>query len=213
MSWTDDIASPEFAPRLAALPHHRLPAGSVLFRPGETAQAFAVVLAGRIEVWLTTAGGREVLLYAVEPGQSCVQTTLGLMGEEHYSGEARCASEVEAVLIPKALFAEAMERDPMFRSFVFRAFGQRMTDLTRVLERVAFGRLEPRLAAELLALAQSGLVKTTQAELAARIGSAREVVSRHLSALAREGLIAVERGRISLLDLPRLRRLATEEEE
>jgi len=88
-----------------------------------------------------------------------------------------------------------------------------MTDLTRVLERVAFGRLEPRLAAELLALAQSGLVKTTQAELAARIGSAREVVSRHLSALAREGLIAVERGRISLLDLPRLRRLATEEEE
>ncbi len=211
MSWTDGITSPDFARRFAVLPHHRLPAGGVLFRPGEPAQAFALVLAGRIEVWMTTSGGREVLLYAVESGQSCVQTTLGLMGGDDYTGEARCASEVEAVLIPKPLFAEAMDNDALFRGFVFRAFGRRMSDLTRVLERVAFGRLEPRLAAELLALDVAGTVQATQAELAARIGSAREVVSRHLSVLARDGLIAVERGRILLLDPPRLRRLAAEE--
>jgi CRP/FNR family transcriptional regulator len=208
MDWTAPLASPEFAARLAALPARRLPAGTVLFRPGEPAQGFVVVLEGRIEVRLTAETGREVLLYAVEPGQTCVQTTLGLLGDEAYTGEAICATEVLAVLIPRGLFSEAMDRDARFRRFVLTAFGRRMADVTRVMERVAFGRIEPRLAAALLDLASDGAVQATQAELAARIGSAREVVGRHLAALSREGLIAVERGRIVLIDLPALRKLA-----
>lgn len=210
MDWTATLASPDLAARLAALPPRSLPAGTVLFRPGEPAQGFVVVLEGRIEVRLTAETGREVLLYAVEPGQTCVQTTLGLLGGEDYTGEAICATEVRAVLIPRALFTEAMDRDARFRAFVLTAFGRRMADVTRVMERVAFGRLEPRLAAALLGLAADGVVQATQAEIAARIGSAREVVSRHLSALSREGLIAVERGRIVLLDLPGLRQLAAD---
>ncbi|MCK7475756.1 MAG: cyclic nucleotide-binding domain-containing protein [Rhodopseudomonas palustris] len=51
-----------------------------MFRPGDAAQGFVVVLEGRVEVFLTGPTGREILLYAVEPGQGCVQTTLGLMG-------------------------------------------------------------------------------------------------------------------------------------
>lgn len=210
MSWHDTIARPDLAARLAALPRHALPSGAVLFRPGEAAQGFAVVLSGRIEVRLTAANGREVLLYAVEPGQSCVQTTLGLLGDEAYTGEAICAGPVEAVLIPRPLFREAMDSDPTFRGFVLNAFGRRMADVTRVLERVAFGRLEPRLAGALLDLASDGAVHATQAEIAARIGSAREVISRHLSGLARAGLIAVDRGQIRILDAPALRQLAAE---
>lgn len=203
MDWTQDLAGPALRQRLSALPRRSLAAGTVLFHPGEAAQGFVVVLSGRIEVRLSAANGREVLLYAVEPGQSCVQTTLGLLGDEAYTGEAICAGSVEAVLIPRALFREAMDSDPVFRAFVLNAFGRRMADVTRVLERVAFGRLEPRLA-------EAGAVHATQAELAARIGSAREVVSRHLSALARDGLIAVDRGKIRLLDAEALRQLAAE---
>ena len=203
MDWTQDLAGPALRQRLSALPRRSLAAGTVLFHPGEAAQGFVVVLSGRIEVRLSAANGREVLLYAVEPGQSCVQTTLGLLGDEAYTGEAICAGPVEAVLIPRALFREAMDSDPVFRAFVLNAFGRRMADVTRVQERVAFGRLEPRLA-------EAGAVHATQAELAARIGSAREVVSRHLSALARDGLIAVDRGKIRLLDAEALRQLAAE---
>ena len=64
-----------------------------MFRPGDMAQGFVIVLSGRIEVRLTSASGREILLYAVEPGESCVQTTLGLMGGEPYSGEAVAATD------------------------------------------------------------------------------------------------------------------------
>ena len=108
---------------------------------------FVVVLSGRIDVTLTGTSGREILLYAVAPGQSCIQTTLGLLGDEAYTGEAVTAGPVEMVLIPRPLFLRLMDEDAGFRAFVLHAFGRRMADLTRVLEQVAFGRIDQRLAA------------------------------------------------------------------
>ena len=213
--WTlpPDLArdlAPESCKLLTDLPNRRIAKGQVLFRAGDLAQGFVIVLSGRIEVRLTAASGREILLYAVEPGESCVQTTLGLMGDEPYSGEAVTASEVELVLIPRPLFARLMDSDPGFRAFVLRAFGQRMAELTQLLERVAFGRVEVRLAEALLDLAEGSLVEATQAELAARIGSAREVVSRRLEAFARQGWVSVERGHVRLHAPDEIRRLAAQ---
>jgi CRP/FNR family transcriptional regulator, anaerobic regulatory protein len=193
---------------LAALPHRVVPGGSTLFHAGDTAQAFVVVLRGLVEVSLVGASGREILLYSVAPGQSCIQTTLGLMGDEAYSGEAVTVGEVDLVLIPRPLFLRLMDDDAGFRAFVLRAFGRRMADLTRVLEQVAFGRVEQRLAAALLDLARNNLVEATQGELAARIGTAREVVSRRLEAFAREGITANERGHVRLLQPDALRQRA-----
>jgi len=194
--------------RLEALPVQTLPAGAMVFHAGDTPQGFAMLLSGRIEVSLTGASGREILLYAVEPGQSCIQTTLGLMGDEPYSGEAETVQETRLVLIPAALFHDLMARSEAFRGFVFRAMALRMTDMTHLLERVAFTRVEARLAQALLDLEDGGMVDATHAELAARIGSVREVVSRRLEALARRGLVATDRGRVALQDRAALRRLA-----
>jgi CRP/FNR family transcriptional regulator len=211
MTWFAPLRlSPAHAARIAALPRQQVPAGTVLFRPGDPAQGFVVVLEGRIEVFLTGASGREILLYAVEPGQSCIQTTLGLIGDEAYSGEAVTTTPACIVLIPKALFLSLMDADAGFRGFVLAAFGHRMQEITRLLERVAFGRIEARLAEALLDLARDGEVHATQADLAARIGSAREVVTRRLEAMGRAGLVATERGVVRLLDPAGLRRLAAE---
>jgi CRP/FNR family transcriptional regulator len=207
--WTDSLhLAPESRAALAALPTRSVPRGAVLFRPGDHAQGFVVVLSGRIEVRLTAASGREILLYAVEPGESCVQTTLGLMGDEPYSGEATAATEASVSLIPRPLFLRLLDDDDGFRRFVMNAFGQRMAELTHLLEQVAFGRVEVRLAGALIDLATDGLVEATQAELAARIGSAREVVSRRLDAFERHGWVSVERGHVRLRDEGELRRLA-----
>ncbi len=200
--------APEDAARLDALPVQKLPRGARLFAPGDRPEGFAVVLDGRVEVSLTGPNGREILLYAVEPGQSCIQTTLGLMGDEPYSGEAICTTEGHVAVIPAPLFHALMARSEAFRGFVFRALASRMNDMTALLERVAFTRVEARLAAALLDLASGGTVTATHAELAARIGSAREVVSRRLEAMARRSLVETDRGRIALLDNVGLRRLA-----
>lgn len=210
MDWTVEIggiAAPTRA-ELLALPRRQLPKGSELFTPGGRAEGFPVLLRGRIEVCLTAPTGREMLLYAVEPGQSCVQTTLSLLGDEPYSGTAVAAAPIEVVVIPKGQFLRLMDDDTGFRRFVLRAFGQRMGDLTRLLEQVAFGRVESRLAAALIELAQGDTVHATQAEIAARIGSAREVVSRRLDAFTKSGWVATERGEVHLRNPDALRRLA-----
>lgn len=211
MPWAQDALSGLDAAdhtRLDALPVQTVPRGARLFAPGDTAQGFAVVLEGRIDVSLTGPTGREILLYAVEPGQSCIQTTLGLLGDEPYSGVALCMTEVRLALIPAPLFHALMGRSEAFRGFVFRALAMRMQDMTALLERVAFTRVEARLAQALLDLARNGTIMTTHAELAARIGSAREVVSRRLDALARRGLLTTDRGRVDLKDRAALQRLA-----
>ena len=208
MVWTDilDISAAARA-ALGALPRQDVPRGTVLFRPGDAAQGFVVVLAGRVEVFLTGASGREILLYAVEPGQSCVQTTLGLMAEEAYSGEAHAATEAVVAMIPKAMFARLMQEEPGFRAYVMQAFARRMADVTRLLEQVAFGRVEARLAQALLEMAVEDRIAATHSELAARIGSAREVVSRRLEAFQRQGWVQTERGEVRLTDIVALRRL------
>lgn len=206
--WTAALTlQPEIANTLAALAQRQLPAGSVVFHPGEAAQGFVIVLSGRIEVMLTGPSGREILLYAVEPGQSCIQTTLGLLGDEPYTGAATTVTEATVVLIPKPLFLHAMDQDAAFRTFVFRAFGTRMSDLTRVLEQVAFGRVEARLAALLLDRAEGDHVTATQAELAARVGTAREVITRKLDAFARAGWISTQRGQVILINRDALKEI------
>ena len=193
---------------LAALRPMTLPRGTPVFHAGDAARGFAVVLSGRIEVFLVGPSGRDILLYTVAPGQSCVQTTLGLLGEEDYTGEAVTGEDTEMVLIPKGQFMALMDSAPAFRAFVFRAFAARLHSMMHVLEKVAFTKVESRLAGALLDLAEGGVVSATQAELASRIGSAREVVSRRLDAFQRSGWVTTERGVVRLVQVAPLRRLA-----
>lgn len=209
MNWAAGLGlGAESLRALAALPVLALPRGQVLFRPRDRAQGFVVVLSGRVEVGLTGPSGREILLYTVEPGQSCVQTTLGLMGDEPYTGEAVVAEDSRAVMITRTTFDRLVDEDPAFRRFVMTALGRRMQDVTRLLERVAFGRVESRLAEALIDLARDGQVQATQAELAARIGTAREVVTRRLDGFVRAGWVSTDRGTVTVLDRAALQDLA-----
>jgi CRP/FNR family transcriptional regulator len=202
-----DLPAPARA-ALARLQPVTLPRGHVVFRPGDPVQGFTLILSGRVDVFLTGPTGREILLYAVEPGQSCIQTTLGLLGEDDYSAEAIAATEVNVVLIPRSLFLSLMDDAPSFRTFVFHTFAQRMQTMMHVLEKVAFQRVESRLAQTLLDLATDNSVTATHADLASRIGTAREVVSRRLESFARRGWVETDRGTVRLTDPAALTRLA-----
>ncbi|WP_084863866.1 Crp/Fnr family transcriptional regulator [Salibaculum halophilum] len=212
MSWLEEtdlvrLDAPDRA-ALARLAPVTLPRGRSLFHPGEAAEGFPLVLRGRVEVFLVGPSGRDILLYAIDPGETCVQTTLGLMGGEPYTGEALTARETEVVTVPKVLFLRLMDDSDVFRAFVFRAFAQRMKSTMHVLEKVAFHKIESRLAEALLDLAEGDHVTATQAELASRIGSAREVISRRLDGFARRGWVRRDRGHVTLLDRAALARLA-----
>jgi CRP/FNR family transcriptional regulator len=106
------------------------------------------------------------------------------------------------------MFLSLMDSTPIFRAYVFRAFANRMQSTMHVLEKVAFQRVEARLAEALLTLAKDDMVTATQAELASHIGSAREVVSRQLDSFAKRGWVARERGKIMLKNRGALAQIA-----
>ncbi len=182
--------------------------GTVVFRPGQPTENFPIIISGRIGVYLTGATGRDILLYSVSPGETCVQTTLGLLGGDAYSAEALAETDIEAVIVSQELFEQLLAESAGFRSYVFGAFARRMQTVMRVLESVAFVRVEVRLAEALLERTDSqGRVIQTHQELATAIGSVREVVSRRLEHLAKHGLVELERGQICVVDRVGLRRL------
>lgn len=184
------------------------PPGTILFQPGDTVKGFIIVLEGEVNVYLTGQSGREILLYSVRPGQSCIQSTLGLLGGEAYSGEAVTALPCRLVLVPHDIFLSLMDRSAAFRGFVFAAFAARMQSMLHLLDQVAFQRIEARLALCLLERSQNNILHATHAEIAVMIGSAREVVSRRLDALARRGIVKLDRGEVYLTDPETLRTIA-----
>jgi CRP/FNR family transcriptional regulator, anaerobic regulatory protein len=215
VTWTAAVPAlsgiaPDTRRRLQALVPMDVPAGTVLFRPGEAVKGYVIVLDGRIGVHLIGPSGRDILLYDVVPGKSCIQSTLGLLGGDDYTAEAVTDRATRLVLLPRATFLDLLGSDAAFRSVVFAAFAERMQSMMQLLEKVAFRKVEARLAAWLLSRAEDGVVTATQAEIASNIGSAREVVSRRLDALARQGAIAQSRGRVEIRDVGALHRLADE---
>ncbi len=184
---------------LGALPEMKFAKGKCLFAPGAHSSGFVLLLSGRIRVGLTAENGRRLVLYRVVPGETCVQTTLCLLGGLDYSAEGVAESELRLVIVPPALFQRLLRESPAFARFVFERFGARLSEMTRLIETIAFLRVDARLAAALIARAgERGAVVATHQELAEDIGATREVVSRQLAQFQRDGLVRLGRGRVAI---------------
>lgn len=209
-NWVDDIPGlaalePEARALVADLQPMEIDAGRTLFSPGAACTGFAVVLSGSVRVGLNSESGRAIVLYRVGADEVCVQTTLCLMGNQDYSAEGVTETPVRLVMIPAARFDSLMAVSKIFRTFVFQRFGARLQDISRLLETVAFARVEARLAQALLARADaSGRVVATHQALAEEVGTAREVISRQLDTLAKAGLVRTGRGEVAILDRARI---------
>jgi CRP/FNR family transcriptional regulator, anaerobic regulatory protein len=179
-----------------------------VFHAGDLCQAFLILLDGEVRVQLTAENGREVTLYRIGPGGSCILTTSCLLSNEHYPAEAIAESDIEAIAIPVTSFQSALEGSQWFRRFVFDGFSSRLTSVIQKIEQIAFTGIDVRLAGVLLELDRKGIEKITHQDIAVELGTAREVVSRHLKRFESEGWVRLGRGQVSLIDRPRIEALA-----
>jgi CRP/FNR family transcriptional regulator len=216
---SEDLAAElrELYPALASLPESTLAAalakaeivslaaGTPLFGKGSVCRQFPLVLAGSIRV-AKVGEGRELHLYRVTPGESCVLTSSCLVGGRDYPATGVVESDVRLVVLPKAVFDELVASHPPFRQYVFGLFAERLTDLMALVEAVAFHKLDRRVAAALLG--HGRIVEMTHQQLADSVGSVREIVTRVLRSFVDQGFVKLGRGSIEVLDAAGLRSVA-----
>jgi CRP/FNR family transcriptional regulator len=178
----------------------KLEQGRFVFHAGDMCEAFLLLLDGEVRVQLTSAGGREI---------TCILTTSCLLSNENYPAEAIAESDVEALAIPISSFQDALEESQWFRRFVFDGFSMRLTSVIQKIEHIAFTSIDARLAAVLLELDRKGVQKVTHQDIAVELGTAREVVSRHLKRFESHGWVQLGRGKVTLVDRDRIQAMTT----
>ena len=172
--------------------------GDQVFGPSNIPDSLLFLYDGRIRVSQSSDSGREIVLYRVEAGESCVLTTACMLAEEAYNAEGIAETDVTVVVLPKAAFDRLASEESAFRNFVFSAYSRRFIDLLRVVDDVAFGRIDVRLAERLLSLGDGMKeIRKTHQELASELGTAREVISRVLNDFHKRDLIEQSRGVIT----------------
>jgi CRP/FNR family transcriptional regulator len=215
IDWTERFKGTKTLPRLvrdrlldvALIRNHKK--GYQVFGPENVPDSLIFLYDGTIRVSQTSGNGRDIVLYRVDAGESCVLTTACMLAEEAYNAEGIAESDINVVVLPKMSFDRLVAEEPAFRSFVFAAYSRRLIDLLRVVDDVAFGRIDVRLAERLLVLAGGDReIAATHQEIASELGTAREVISRVLHDFQKRGLIVQSRGRITLSDKPALRAIA-----
>ena len=186
------------------------PAGQRLFSDGSPCTFYPLLIEGTIRVSKVSAEGHEILLYRLNPGESCVITVVTLLGEVSYPAIGTAETDLTLLAVPRSLFLEVLLESPAFRVFVFNAVSQRIAHVMALVDDVAFRRVDQRLASRLLN--QQEPDATTHQRLADELGTSREVVSRILEAFQHAGMIRLGRKRIEILDRNALDRLQSRRE-
>jgi CRP/FNR family transcriptional regulator len=186
-----------------------VPAGTVMFDEAQPCAGFPFVLDGAIGVSKLSDTGREIQLYRVEAGESCILTSTCLLGSIDYNAHGVALTPTQVFVLPRPTFERLLAGSEPFRRYVFRLFADRISDLMQTVEAVAFKRLDQRLAA--LLLQRGPQVRATHQQLADELGSVREIVSRIVRTFAEQGLVRTGREQIQILDEPGLRRVASAE--
>ena len=184
-----------------------LPAGTQVFAEHQPCQGFPLLLAGSIKVIKLAASGRELMLYRVSPGGSCIISSSCLLGHTDYNARGIAETPLTLLALPIAEFSALMVEHAPFRDFVFHLFADRIGELMQLVEEVAFARLDQRLA-KLIVARNEATLNVTHQQLADELGSVREIVSRLLKGLAAQGLVTLGREQLHIIDRPGLQKLA-----
>lgn len=188
--------------------------GDALFLEGEECAGFFVLAQGRVKIVKTSPSGREIML-AVEAAPSSV-AEIPVFDGGGYPASVTALDEVIAYLITKKDFQQVCRQHPEVPLKVLAVVGRRLRHLVSIIEGVTFGSVRQRLARTLLELGEqagrdSFPLPLTHQELASRLGTVREVVSRNLSRFQAEGLLRIQAREIHLLDRDGLQREAETE--
>jgi CRP/FNR family transcriptional regulator, anaerobic regulatory protein len=179
----------------------KIPTGRDVFLEGDRVDAIALLISGVVRVYKIGETGREITLYRFGNGESCILTANAILSQKTFPAIATVEKDAEAVMIPADSFRDWTRRYDLWREFVFDLLSQRLASVMEIVEEVAFRRMDARVASFLLTYSKlANPMRITHQEIAAELGSSREVISRLLEDLAQKGFVRASRGEIEVLD-------------
>jgi CRP/FNR family transcriptional regulator len=179
--------------------------GAVVFEAGLECTRCLLLLEGCVRVYLLDAHGHEIVLYRVRRGETCILSTAALLAAKPYAAHAVVETAAVATAVPIGVFELLMGQSAAFRKIIFASHADRIVDLLQVVGDVAFTPTVVRLARHLAERADRlGVVSMTHDEIAVEVGTAREVVSRNLKTLERDGCLRLAKRSITIIDRNRL---------
>jgi len=198
-----NIRNPEWSAILNRSQLMCVPSKTTLMRSGEQCENFVFVLDGQIRVYQLGEDGREVTLYHSNPGDVCVTSISSLLHSKPFKANAESSTAAKLMLMSCDDFHLAMDFSEEFRQWVMTSISDSFCDVLENFHGTVFYRLEMRMACllgQLFERAQSETLDITHQDLAQELGSTREVVSRILKNLEKQGCIKLSRGQIQVAD-------------
>lgn len=174
--------------------------GDIVFHGGDPCKHFVLPLSGSLHVNLTTASGRQMLLYTVAPGELCVQTFQCLATGALYSAEGHVMEDMDALVLTASKFRTLMAESQAFRDFLLRIVANRFSSLTGLIEDVASVSVSARLARYLLSHSHDDILSATQDAIAVEVSASREAVSRILNLWKQQRIIDLSRGTVKVIN-------------
>ena len=194
--------------------------GEALFCEGDQATGFYLLVAGSIKLCRVSPDGKEKVLHFVQPRETFAEAAF--FGDGRYPAEARALESGEALYLPKEGFLELMARNPGFSLNLVVSLSLMLRRFARQIEELSFADVTSRLASFLVRRAEEksatygGITYVDlgikKGELASRLGTASETISRTLRKLKDEGIIEVQGGRVVIHQMEKLQKLCERHE-
>lgn len=176
--------------------------GEVIINDHSYIKSIPIVITGSIKVMRTDDDGREILLYYIKSGESCIMSFLGGLHQDTSKIKAIAEENTEILFIPTEKLSELMREYPEWLDYMFRLYHKRFEELLDVVNEIAFKKMDERLLNYLenkVALSKNKVISITHEQMANELGTARVVISRLLKQLETEGVVELGRNKIILL--------------
>lgn len=176
--------------------------GEIILNENAYIKAIPIVMRGNIKVFRVDDDGREILLYYINTGESCIMSFLGGIHQDTSKVKAIAEDETEILFIPVQKVTELIKEFPEWLDYIFKLYHKRFEELLAVVNAVAFKKMDERLLHFLrnkARITQKNTLNITHEQLANELGTARVVISRLLKQMETEGYILLGRNKITLL--------------
>lgn len=168
------------------------------------------VAKGSVRVFITSKEGREVTLFHIAEGDSCILSASCVIGEISLDVQLTAEDDTEILAVPAGTFRSLMDSNIYVKCFAYELSTERFSTVVWVMQQILFDRFDERLARLLIGIYEKTgdeKIKMTQEDMAKEVNSAREVVARMLRQFADDGWVEINRGQITLIDVDALKDL------